>query len=122
MADVTWPVGLPQDFLASASRETLPDVVLRTPMDAGPAKVRRRYTTNVRPVQGQLVPMTRAQVEIFKTFFNESLAGGSLAFDWIDPLTEDAVEFRFVCPPPPDLVVIPDSDLIGVECRLEILP
>lgn len=122
MADVTWPPGLPQDFLDASYRETLADVALRTQMDAGPAKVRRRYTTNVRPLQARIVPMTKDQVAIFKEFFNDSLAGGTLPFDWVDPMTDEAVEMRFVTPPPPDISTVEGSDLYDVEVRLEILP
>lgn len=122
MADVSWPIGLPQHLLVAGYRETLPDVALRTQMDAGPSKVRRRYTTNSRPIQARVIPMTAAQVAIFKEFFNDSLAGGTLAFDWLDPITQEAVEMRFVTPPPPDIQAVESSTLFDVTMNLEILP
>ncbi len=43
----TWPATLPAPALSSL-RETPPDNLIRTQMDKGPAKVRRRTTANVR--------------------------------------------------------------------------
>lgn len=122
MADVTWPIGLPIAFLRSGYKETLPDVGLRTQMDAGPAKQRRRYTTNVTPIGAHIPPLDKDQVAIFKDFFKNSLAGGVLPFDHLDPLTHDAVEMRFICSPPPDIQALADSDLFDVNCNIEILP
>ena len=44
MADIDWPATLPQEILAEGYEEGLPDVLVRTKMDAGPDKVRRRAT------------------------------------------------------------------------------
>ncbi len=56
-----WPVTLPQRFLAEPGvEETMPDIVIETEMDAGPPKIRRRYTAGYRHVTGSL-KLTRAQ-------------------------------------------------------------
>ncbi|QLH37711.1 MAG: hypothetical protein HWD60_00095 [Defluviicoccus sp.] len=39
-----WPSSLPQKPLVDGFSETAPNLVVRSPMDVGPAKVRRRAT------------------------------------------------------------------------------
>jgi hypothetical protein len=64
-------------------------------MDAGPAKIRRRITDNVRPLQFEM-HLTDAQVTILDDFFVTSLSGGVSRFDWTHPRTGESEEFRFV--------------------------
>jgi len=64
-------------------------------MDAGPAKVRRRFTAGVTPVAGTMI-MTAAQLATFETFFNTTLLGGTLRFSWTKPPAHTvACEMRF---------------------------
>ena len=46
-----WPLDLPQKPLLQGFSETLPNLVTRSPMDIGPAKVRRRSTAGVTQLQ-----------------------------------------------------------------------
>lgn len=115
----TWPATLPQTLLVEGYEEKLPDVNLRSAMEVGPAKVRRRVTAAVRPVTGQLI-MTLAQIDIFKGFYNDDLLGGSLRFEWVDPYYEIAmVEMRFTEVP---AFSPTDPGLYKVSMKLEILP
>jgi hypothetical protein len=115
----TWPATLPQILLIEGYEEKLPDVNLRSAMEVGPAKVRRRVTAAVRPVTGQLI-MTLAQIETFKGFYNDDLLGGSLRFGWFDPYDETTmVEMRFTEVPALSPV---DPGLYKVSMKLEILP
>jgi hypothetical protein len=113
----TWPVTLPQSILADGYSETLPDTVIRTSMDVGPAKVRRRISNNSFPIVGTLV-ISRTQVGYLKTFYNTTLLGGSLAFDWADPTTRATVSMRFTGPPKISSV----SGWYKVDMALEVLP
>ncbi len=90
-----WPDTLPQVFIQSGYQETLPEVAIRTQMDAGPAKVRRRFTVQVVPIKGQM-RLTSAQKSYLETFFNVTLAGGSLAFTFPH---DGSVILRFTKPP-----------------------
>ena len=113
-----WPATLPQNLLIDGFSKSPANLMIRSQMDAGPAKVRRRFTAGVKPIQGE-IKLTEAQLDTFKTFFNDTLIGGTLRFDWIDPddgTTE--VEMRFVEPP----VWTREGDLFVVEMSLEIMP
>jgi hypothetical protein len=74
----------------------------------------------VRPTTLPLPPMTADQLAVFKAFFNETLAGGALPFDWRDPVTLEAATIRFVTPPPPDITK--SEGYFRVTCVAEILP
>ena len=77
----TWPASLPQYLLTRNYSESAPNLVIRTTMDAGPAKVRRRFTAGVRPIDG-LVILTDDQLGVLDGFFLNDCAGGAIAFSW----------------------------------------
>ena len=85
MSIPAWDASLPQRLLVKSYSESPADVLLRTSMDFGPAKVRRRGTAGPRPVSGSII-VTAAELATFKTFFNTTLLGGSLRFRWCDPI------------------------------------
>ena len=93
-----WPASLPQQVLLDGYGESAPDGALRTQMDAGPAKLRRRTTAVVRTVSGAVV-LDASQVATLDSFYLNSLSGGTLAFDWTHPRTLAAASFRFTAPP-----------------------
>lgn len=80
MADVTWPLSLPQLIERPDYREKLPDITIRTQMDAGPDKVRLGSTTGYRMLEGAII-CDPAQYATFVTFFKDSVKGGALPFD-----------------------------------------
>jgi hypothetical protein len=90
----TWPASLPQNVLQSGFNFQLPNTSIATDMDTGPKKVRRRNTAQVTVYAVELL-LNAAELAIFLTFFNEDTQSGSLRFDWVDPVTQDAAEFRF---------------------------
>lgn len=97
MADAVWPPSLPSPK-PSEFTETAVDVVVRTSMDAGVPKARRRFTAAPRPISATLT-LTRAQVATLDTFFVDTLKGGALTFDWTDHRTGDDAVYRFVSKP-----------------------
>lgn len=88
-----WPQSLPQVLLLDGYQEEPPNLVMRTEMDAGPAKVRRRFTAGERPIIGAL-HLTKAQVQTLDDFYLITLQGGSVKFDWSHPRTGAAATFR----------------------------
>lgn len=92
-----WPASLPQKPLADGFAESAVSSVVRTEMDAGPAKMRRRYTVDVRVYSMDLL-LTTAQVSTLETFYRSTL-GQVDPFDWIDHRTGAAVSYRFRSPP-----------------------
>jgi hypothetical protein len=76
-----WPTALPQYLLTRNYAEDDPNTVVRTTMDAGPAKVRRRFTAGVRQVSGIIV-VDEDQLDTLSDFFMNDCAGGAIAFQW----------------------------------------
>ncbi len=54
MSNPVWPPSLPQRPLAQGFSEQAPDTLIRTQMEAGPPKVRRRFTAGIRTMDLQL--------------------------------------------------------------------
>ena len=100
MADATWPVGLPSDRgpLIGFSEE-IQDNVIRTQMDTGPGKVRRRFTYAPSHYTMRFVFNT-ADTATFKAFFNTTLLSGVRTFDGLNnPRTGANATWRFLEPP-----------------------
>lgn len=117
MSIPSWPATMPQELLMSGYSESPPNVALRTSMDIGPAKLRRRSTSAVRPITGEQI-ITTSQLADFKLFYNTDLLGGTLRFSWTDPVTEVAAEMRFSEPPS----WAPEEGFYRLRMSLEILP
>ncbi len=94
-----WPVGLPQIPLRDGYKEHEPNLIKRSPMDAGPAKQRPRFTQGIRPFILQ-VEMDTEQVAIFETFYADTLRDGTIPFTWKHPRTQVNTDFRFVAGQP----------------------
>lgn len=87
-----WPLTLPQKPNTNYS-ESGGVLILRTSMDAGPAKMRKR---GVRPSPLQLTfDMSTAQVEVLETFAKDTLQG-TARFGFPHPRTGDIVEVRII--------------------------
>lgn len=79
MAD--WPSTLPQSPITDGLNYVKKDGVIRTTMEAGPQKRRRRYTATGEDCTMQ-IPMTRAQTMILDNFYYTTLGDGVLTFMW----------------------------------------
>ena len=93
MATYTWPTSLPQTPLLDGYSETLSIATLRTPMDNGPAKSRRRSKLPT-PIQCGFT-MTAAQVETLRDFVENTLFGVR-RFNFTHPRLRTAVEVKIV--------------------------
>jgi hypothetical protein len=94
VANPGWPVSLPPPLVAGISYSSAPNVI-RSQMDAGAAKVRRRFTAVPETVAFSLV-LTEAQVQVLQDFVEITLSD-VLPFDWIDfrKPSGTAVTYRF---------------------------
>lgn len=90
-----WPLAIPQAPQRDGWSDTAPDQLLRSDMESGPAKVRRRGTAKPHVAQATYV-MDDAEAAIFEEFALETLAGGALAFDWWHPVLARYVRARLV--------------------------
>jgi len=90
----TWPTSLPQKPLAESYQEAQESQLVRSSTETGPAKQRRRFTARVDTFSCRFL-MDESQVVTFKDFFNNTLEGGALSYDWEDPRTGNTRNFRF---------------------------
>lgn len=96
MSDTTFPPSLTRSPRLTDMNEEEVDVVLRSEMEVGPAKLRRRLTGGVRKFDVSL-DLTRTQLtDVFIPFFVTTTLGGSLSFLWKNPRTGAAADFRFL--------------------------
>jgi len=94
MAGIFWPELLPSGLLADGFSKQPQSIVIRTAMDAGPKKARRRYTARTVKYSGKQV-FNEAELMVFEQFFHTVLADGVLRFNFEDPVTGEIAEFRF---------------------------
>ncbi len=92
-----WPAGLPQKQFSPVT-EKRQDAAIRSSMDTGTPKKRRRFTAAVREITIPIV-LSMAEKIIFDTFYITTLKEGVLPFDWTDPNDDTTIiEYRFVKP------------------------
>lgn len=93
---VSWPVELATAQPPGLFDEPRNDLIVSQP-DAGPAKVRRRFTTAPRYVDIPVI-FTTSERQSFNTFWNNvwAQAGPDAGcFTWSDPLDDVTRTFRF---------------------------
>lgn len=94
-----WPIALNDvAFEPGGFAEKWPNLMLRTEMEAGPAKQRRRFTTGPKPIEGSIL-IRNAEVPTLEAFWRDTLQGGVLPFEWANPRTQALATFRFTAPP-----------------------
>lgn len=96
--DIPWPDTLPQSPLADGWEETLPDNVLRTQMEQGPPKLRRRGTAAAGTMRLQFL-LDAAGCAALDTFYEETLAHGVRPFLFPHPRRGAVVACRMTQPP-----------------------
>ncbi len=118
MSNLVWPSSLPQRPTVGGYQERFAETVLRTAMDAGAAKLRRRFTTAPRQIE-LTFRMTAAQVAVLRSFYEETTGGGALPFDWVHPREGGVAEYRFMEAP---RVSAATAVLFSVSLKLEQMP
>ena len=117
----TWPGTLPFRPLLDGYDEAPPDTALRTEMDAGPAKQRRRYTAGPRPVNASILVDSKAKLDIFDAFYVTTLQNGVLAFDWQDR-NGATKTFRFIAGKDACKYEPVAPQVWAIRMKLEVLP
>lgn len=107
-----WPATVP--ILKPGHKESPPERAIRSPMDVGPAKVRKRSSAAVRDIQIRM-KLNDSQLQDFDEFYDEN---ETLAFDFTDPRTDTVKRARFNGRPSYDM----DEALWDVSVSLEYLP
>lgn len=117
MAD--WPVGL--DFFEAASGSTLASdesAVIRTQMDAGPAKTRLRSNAGPMTFNAISRQWTQAELDTFETWFRDTVFMGSISFNAPDPFSGTTKVFKFIG----GYRITPGGNLHTVSATLERYP
>lgn len=112
----TWP----SNFCAMSGsfQEESPDNTIRSSMDTGPAKVRRRSTANVRSI-GFKMRLRKADIANLDTFYQSTTFGGVDPFDYVHPRTGVTEQARFVQSP---VYRHLSADIYETDISLELLP
>lgn len=113
----TWPETLPPPYTGSLNISP-PDNVIRSGMDTGPAKVRRRTTANITPHEF-VMRLSKAQAVTLYNFHKEDTFSGADEFDYYDEFLEQNIKARFVSPPKIGHL---EADTWTAQVSLEILP
>lgn len=96
---------------------------LRSRVDNGIAKMRRRGTAVPQGVAGTVI-LTGAELQTLRAWWRDTLKRGSLPFTWEDPVDDTAVSLRFVTRPTWRLVLggTVSTRKWSVGLTLEIVP
>ena len=115
----TWPTSLPQAPLVEGYGEQPPDLIVRSQVDVGWAKTRRRATAGATRITATYT-MTGTQLAVFESFLAGDIADRTLAFDWPRPRTGATVPVRIV--EPPQIVPAAGTHRWRVGLTLELMP
>ena len=118
MADVQWPSGSLPNAPLLGWTEKPGKYTIRTETSAGPAKIRRRFTS-APSVFVLKMSMSEAQANTFMTFYSSSLVSGVKTFDNLaHPRLGTSTDWRFLEEP---TLLYREYDCYAVSMRLEAL-
>jgi hypothetical protein len=118
----TWPEFIPAPVYDQISIGAPVGGVLRSEMDAGPAKQRKRFTAAPRPVALVFEPLSAAALSQFEVFYEIEIGFGALDFEMEHPITDLVGRYRFVGGEEPWQVVPIGKDAYRLTVSLELLP
>ena len=93
-----WPNTLPSLVEQEGFQKQIGNNVLRTNMDVGLDKLRKRYTKQI-DTMSSTMKLTRTQYTTLETFYLVTLSSGTLPFNFTDPITLVVSDYRFTAPP-----------------------
>ncbi len=114
-----WPADLPQSPLVGGFQETLPQLGIRTTMDLGPAKTRRRYTAGVTR-WAIAFRFSETNRRSFLVFWKDTLEGGTQPFILPHPLTAEQLTCRIIGEP--TFTPLSRGMFWNADMNIEILP
>lgn len=95
---IAWPVSLQQKVNQDSFTLNMGDTTIRSDMDIGPAKIRRRFTKSV-DTFSVTIDLLFSDYSVLYNFYDISLNGGVHPFELSHPITGVLTEFRFTGPP-----------------------
>ena len=113
-----WPSTLPDSPLQDSYQEQPGANTIRTNMDTGPAKHRKRASSAPIAYEAQYL-LENSLVETLPSFYDSDTEEGALTFDWPKPRDPSTtLTARFVSQP----IVSSQGGLFLVRCQMESLP
>lgn len=113
---VAWPAGLPQFVLRDGYEEGFKDLAIHSQMSSGAVKSRKRFTDAPEPHTFP-IEFTSDELDAFKTFFYDDIAGGALSFTKAHPRTGVTETFKFTKTPDPAASAGHDSYIVRLSLR-----
>lgn len=124
MIDIVYPIDLPQRPETDNFSRTIghSDVIV-SDMDTGPSKRRRRSQANPIPYQMNIV-VDIHQLEVFEDWYENTLKGGIMTFEWADPIKQTPAYFQFTNPTerPTATPYNNAGNLFTIQLNLSMLP
>ena len=114
---IPWPATLQDKLEQDNFSLEKGSTVIRTQMDVGPVKVRRRSTRPIDMVVGSIY-LTASEWAIFETFYNTTINGGATPFELPHPITGVLTVFRFAAEPSYRSV----GSIFSVSMKWEVMP
>ena len=123
MAVYRWPTSLPQKPLVDGYKRVVPNNLIRSSMDTGSDKVRKRGRFKPQVVSCSYV-LTAAQRDTLEAFVHDSLAEGAICFNWPHPELDRLVRARIKAAQEGILDFSPYKDTAwwAVSLNIEIWP
>ena len=123
MAVYRWPTSLPQKPLVDGYKRVLPNNLIRSSMDTGSDKVRKRGRFKPQEISASYV-LTAAQRNTLENFVHNSLAEGAICFNWPHPELNKLVRARLKASNDGILEFSPyrDTTRWSVTLKIEIWP
>lgn len=108
----TWPASLPQFVNVDSYQESFVDNVIRSQMSIG-SKTRLRDTKEIRQFKISIT-CDGDQRDAFRTFYRDTLAHGSLPFDWVE-FADQTTVIEYIFTGSPDIKAVgPDIFVINM--------
>ena len=95
---MSWPGTLPATPIIGGYQEVFANNVVRSDMDTGYAKVRKRSTAAPK-IYRFVYSLTAAQVTTLNTFFDTTINSGADTFTMTHPRTSASETWRIISPP-----------------------
>jgi len=100
----SWPATLPDSFLINGSSITPKIRAVRTDMESGPAYQRMTSTARIDTFVASIL-IDKSKYTDWTTFYETTLAGGSMPFNHTHPLDGSTVVMRFDVTKPPTVAI-----------------
>ena len=95
---LVWPASLPQKLIVDGYGETPGNNVIMNEPDVGPPMMRRRATSAITFIKGQQLLTISQFKNHLRVFYFTTTACGTLDFDGLHPVTQEACSMIFLGP------------------------